>query len=31
MVALTVAWLLRRARGHQDQPRQPVAAGQRRP
>jgi membrane protein DedA with SNARE-associated domain len=31
MVALAVAWLLRRpARGHQDQPRQPVAAGRRR-
>jgi len=28
MVALAVAWLLRRrARGHQDEPRQPVAAG----
>ncbi len=31
MVALAVAWLLRRrARGHQDEPRQPVAAGWRR-
>jgi hypothetical protein len=31
MIALAVAWLLRRqARGHQDQPRQPVAAGWRR-
>jgi membrane-associated protein len=31
MVALAVAWLLRRrARRHQDQPRQPVAAGRRR-
>ena len=31
MVALAVAWLLRRpARGHQDEPRQPVAAGRRR-
>jgi membrane protein DedA with SNARE-associated domain len=30
VVALAVAWLLRRARGHQDQPRQPVAAGWRR-
>jgi membrane protein DedA with SNARE-associated domain len=31
VVALAVAWLLRRpARRHQDQPRQPVAAGRRR-
>ena len=30
LVALAVAWLLRRARGHQDKPRQPVAAGWRR-
>jgi membrane protein DedA with SNARE-associated domain len=31
VVALAVAWLLRRrARGHQDEPRQPVAAGWRR-
>jgi len=30
MVALAVAWLLRQARGHQDEPGQPVAAGWRR-
>jgi membrane protein DedA with SNARE-associated domain len=30
LVALAVAWLLRRARGHQAEPRQPVAAGRRR-
>jgi membrane-associated protein len=30
VVALAVAWLLRRARGHQGEPRQPVAAGRRR-
>jgi membrane-associated protein len=30
VVALAVAWLLRRARGHQAEPRQPVAAGWRR-
>jgi membrane protein DedA with SNARE-associated domain len=32
LVALAVAWLVRRpARGHQDEPREPVAAGWRRP
>jgi membrane protein DedA with SNARE-associated domain len=30
VVALAVAWLLRRARGHQGEPRQPTAAGRRR-
>jgi undecaprenyl-diphosphatase len=30
LVGLAVAWLLRRARGHQDEPRQPVAAGRHR-